>query len=49
MAHSLIYLPFFGEMWFLTAGPVVGIPMILAEFPERKTCGSFFKKHNCHE
>ena len=26
----------FGETWFLTAGPVVGIPMILAELPERK-------------
>ena len=26
-----ILLPFFGEMWFLTAGPVVGIPMILTE------------------
>ena len=44
MAHSLIYFNqfscFFGEMWFLTAGPVVGIPMILAELPKRKNCGS---------
>ena len=39
----------FGEMWSLTAGPVVSITMILAELPERKYCGSFFKKHNCHE
>ena len=23
-----------GEMWSLTTGPVVGIPMILTEFPE---------------
>ena len=34
------------EMWFLTAGPVVCIPMILTEFPQGKNCGSFFKKHN---
>ena len=43
-----ILLLFFGEMWFLTAGPVVSMPMILAELPERKNCGSFFKKHNRH-
>ena len=42
-------LAFFGEMWFLTAGPVVSIPMILAELPEKKNCGSWFKKHNRHE
>ena len=36
-------------MWFLTTGPVVNIPMILAELPDRKNCGSFFKKHNGHE
>ena len=36
-------------MWFLTAGPVVRKPMILAELPESKNCWSFFKKHNCHE
>ena len=36
-------------MCLLTAGPVVGIPMILTELPERKNCGSFFKKHNRHE
>ena len=34
------------EMWFLTAGPAVGIPMILTEFPQGQNCGSFFKKHN---
>ena len=39
----------FGEMWFLTAGPVVCTPMVLTEFPERKNCGSFFKKHNFDE
>ena len=44
-----IFSPFFGEMWFVTAVPVVGIPMILAELPERKNCGCFFKKHHCHE
>ena len=38
-----------GEMWLLTAGPVIRLPMILAELPESKNCGSFFKKHNCHE
>ena len=27
-------LPFFGEMWFLTVGSVVSVPMILAERPE---------------
>ena len=48
MVHSLItcnqfsYLFVLGEKWFLTAGPMVGIPMILAEFPERKNCESFF-------
>ena len=42
-------LAIFVEMWFLTAGPVVGIPMIPAELPEWKNCGSVFKKHNCHE
>ena len=36
-------------IWFLTAGPVVGIPLILAEFPERKNCGCIFEKHNRHE
>ena len=35
-------------MWFLTADPVVCIPMVLTELPERKNCGSFFKKHNRH-
>ena len=35
-------------MWFLTDGLVVSVPMILAELPERKNCGSFFKKHNRH-
>ena len=54
MAHSLIYiainsLPLLGEMWFLTDGEVVSIPMILAELLERKNCKSFFKKHNRHE
>ena len=28
------FLAIFGEMWFLTAGPMVGLPMIIAEFPE---------------
>ena len=39
----------FGEMWFLTTGPVVGVPMILAELPQLENCGCFFKKHHCHE
>ena len=42
-------LAFFGEMWFLTAGPMVHLPIILTELPERKNCGSFFKKQNRHE
>ena len=42
-------LAIFGEMWFLTAGPVVSVPMILTELPEGKNCGSFFKKHHLHE
>ena len=46
---AINYLAIFGEVWFLTAGPAVSIPMILAELPERKNCGSFFKKHICHE
>ena len=29
-------LALFDEMWFLTAGPVVGLPMILAELPREK-------------
>ena len=33
------------EMWFLTADPVVGMPMILTEVPQGKNFGSFFKKH----
>ena len=58
MAHSLIYiyiyiainsLALLGEMWFLTAGELVSIPMVLAELLERKNCKSFFKKHNRHE
>ena len=36
-------------MWFLTAGPVINLPMILAELPDRKNCGCFFKKHHRHE
>ena len=39
-----ILLSFLVRCGFLTAGPVVGIPMILSELPERKNCGSFFKK-----
>ena len=39
-------LAIFGEMWFLTAGPVACIPMILAELPERKNCVNFFQKQN---
>ena len=38
-----------GKVWFLTAGPVVCMPMILTELPETKNCGSFFEKHNCDE
>ena len=37
------------EMWFLTADPVVGKPMIFAELPKWKICGCFFKKHHWHE
>ena len=39
----------FDEMWFLTTGPVVSIPMIFAELPEWKNCGCIFKNHHCHE
>ena len=51
MGHSFAInsLALFGEMWFLTAGPVVTIPMILTDLPERENCGSFFKKHNFDE
>ena len=34
----------FGEMWFLTTGPVVGIPMIFAELPKWKSCGCFLQE-----
>ena len=44
-----ILLPFLVRCGFLTAGPVVSIPMILAVLPERKNCGCFFKKHHRHE
>ena len=37
------------DMWFLTAGPEVCMPMILTEFPQGKNCRSFFKKHNFEE
>ena len=37
------------EMWFLTAFLVIRVPMIFAEFPQGKNCGSFFKMHNCDE
>ena len=46
---AINYLAILGETWSLTAGPVVSIPMILAELPERKNCENFFKKHNRHE
>ena len=40
MAHILIFainfLALFGEMWFVTAGPVVSLPMILRELPVKK-------------
>ena len=39
-----ILLPFFGEMWFLTAGPVVGIPMTFAEFPRVKELREFLQE-----
>ena len=46
MVHSLVYiainsLAVSGEMWFLTAAPVVCKPMILTEFLQGKNCGSF--------
>ena len=44
-----IILPFLVRCGLLAAGPVVSIPMILTELPERKNCGSFFKKQNRHE
>ena len=34
-------LAIFGEMCFLTAGPGIGFPMILAELPETKNCANF--------
>ena len=34
---------FFGEMWFLTTGPLVSIPIIFAELPEWKNCGCFLR------
>ena len=42
MVHSLIFffavnsLALFGEMWFLTACAVVGIPMIFRELPREE-------------
>ena len=46
MVHSLIYCNqfscHFGEMWFLTAFPVVCVPVV----SRRQNYGSFFKKHN---
>ena len=40
MVHSskiaINSLAILGKMWFLTAGPVVGRPMILTEFPPMK-------------
>ena len=42
-------LEFFDEMWFLTAFPVMYVPMFFAEFRQWKHCGSFLKKHNSDE
>ena len=40
MVHSWIFainsLAISDEMWFLTAGPVICIPMILTEFPKKE-------------
>ena len=38
-----------GGMWFLIAGAMIDIPIILAELPERKNCKCFFKEHHRHE
>ena len=46
--QSILFV-LFGELWFLTTGPVAGMPMILAELPEKKNCWTFFKKQNYHE
>ena len=49
MTHSLIFfainsLAIFGEMWFLTAGPVVSIPMVLTKFPRGKELREFLQE-----
>ena len=38
-----IHLPFLGEMWILTADPVVCIPLILTEFPQELLLLFFFE------
>ena len=48
MVQSLIYCKQFpsipDEMWFLTAGPVVNIPMILTGFPQGKELREFLQE-----
>ena len=39
-----IILPCLGEMWFLTADPVVRKPMILEEFVHGKNCREFLQE-----
>ena len=39
----------FDELWFLTTGPLVGKPVIFAEFSEGENCRCIFEKHNCDE
>ena len=45
VVHSLIYsLAILGEMWFLTAGPMVCITMVLTEFPQGKELREFLQE-----
>ena len=44
-----ILLPFLMGCGFLTAFPVIRVPMFFAQFPQGKHCRSFFKKHNFHQ
>ena len=46
---QLNFLPFFDEMWFLTTGPMVSIPVIFAGFSKWKNCHCIFKKHYLYE
>ena len=35
LPYCIVFLPFFDEVWFLTTGQLMGVPVIFAEFSKR--------------